>query len=365
MNQITQRPPLSDSTFYMLRAIVALIHADKMVKAEEIHFLDTLITHIGRTAEITDAQKSQLRQDLDIPVDITALLRRVTDRQDLENFVLFGGMLAMADGDMHPAEETILNRVRRSLTGETTTLPELFTEGLPGIVTQEAYGRALAGSGIAKHSRVTSMADALAAKDAGAETLAKEEARLSSSMRHTLLPGEKILAKARFHMMYMVETAIVAIVIALLTRYGIEQLFKMVVKGVETYEFLEPVAANPWWPIAWRYAGVLLGGIVFSYRMLRRCTTEIVLTDRRLLYKRGILFVRFLKIDLRQLFQTEVSQSRIGTMLNYGSVYIRVMITAQEAGREAENVQLPSIKDPHVYASTVDRAKRMLRAREG
>ena len=84
-----------------------------------------------------------------------------------------------------------------------------------------------------------------------------------------------------------------------------------------------------------------------------------------MLYKRGILFVTYTKIDLRQLFETVVNQSRLGAILNYGSVFIysNMVDTSIKGDKYDRNIVFPKIYDPHAFASRVDRAKRMLRAR--
>ncbi len=99
------RPPISDSTFQMLRCVITVAHADHVVKESERAFLRTLVAHVERGLLLTPQHMARLEEDLRVPQDIDGLLPGVTDRSDREQLVLFAGLLAQADGEMHPDEE--------------------------------------------------------------------------------------------------------------------------------------------------------------------------------------------------------------------------------------------------------------------
>src|SRR5690606_8658710 len=111
MTASPHKPVLPDSTFHMLRCVTALVHADDIVKKEERQFLQTIIRYFEGNFTITDAHKFQLMQDLETAPQIDSLLPLVTEKKDLENLVLFAGMLAKADGELHPAEEAVLKKI--------------------------------------------------------------------------------------------------------------------------------------------------------------------------------------------------------------------------------------------------------------
>jgi uncharacterized membrane protein YdbT with pleckstrin-like domain len=73
-------------------------------------------------------------------------------------------------------------------------------------------------------------------------------------------------------------------------------------------------------------AGGLL--LVFGLFMLlsawvRRVTTEIVVTDRRILFKEGFLRRRTMEMNMSKVETVDVVQSIPGRLLNYGTILIR------------------------------------------
>ena len=54
----------------------------------------------------------------------------------------------------------------------------------------------------------------------------------------------------------------------------------------------------------------------------RRWTTEIAVTDRRIIYKRGFIRRRTIEMHLDKVESVDVNQSILGRILNYGDVTI-------------------------------------------
>ena len=383
MTDSQQKPVLPDSTFHMLRCVTALVHADDVVKKEEREFLKTLIKYFEGNFTITDAHKFQLMQDLQSGPQIDTMLSMVTDKKDLENLVLFAGMLAKADGELHPEEEAVLKKIqtyKEAQSTEVTTVPaqvinappvvdiDLLAEEVRQIVKQEFYRQGIEKSGIVHKSSALSVADAFVERGSLIhpdvfDALSDKRAP-SKSTRRTLMQAEKVLSRAKFHPFYLFEGFLVSALIFWVTGIATEWGYKglAVLQGMFRFN---PEVLNPlYWNRIFMFDSWLMGGLFFSYWLLKWWATEIILTDRRLLYKRGILFVTYTKIDLRQLFETVVNQSRLGAILNYGSVFIysNMVDTSIKGDKYDRNIVFPKIFDPHAFASRVDRAKRMLRS---
>ena len=64
------------------------------------------------------------------------------------------------------------------------------------------------------------------------------------------------------------------------------------------------------------------GVVVLLVSALRRRTTELVLTDRRLIAKRGILSLETVEMNLTKVESLHVSQGLMGRLLNYGDVAV-------------------------------------------
>ena len=68
---------------------------------------------------------------------------------------------------------------------------------------------------------------------------------------------------------------------------------------------------------------VLCGlGLAFS-AWFRRWTTEIDVTDRRIVYKRGFIRRHTVEMNMDKIESVDVDQSILGCMLNYGDITIR------------------------------------------
>ncbi len=379
MTDLQQKPVLPDSTFHMLRCVTALVHADDIVKKEERQFLKTIITYFEGNYTVTDAHKFQLMQDLQNAPEIETLLPLVTEKKDLENLVLFAGMLAKADGELHPAEEAVLkkihahNAVHAAVPAQAVNAPpvvniDFLAEEVRNIVKQEFYRQGIEKSGIVHKSSALSVADAFVERGSlihpDVFDALSDKRKPSKSTRRTLMSQEKLLSRARFHPFYAVEGLFFSALVFWLTGIATEWGFKafVTIHGMLRLpaELLNPVL----WDRIFMLDSWVTSGLLLSYWLLRWWATEIILTDRRLLYKHGILFVKYTKIDLRQLFETVVNQSRLGAILNYGSVFIysNMVDTSIKGDKYDRNIVFPKIHDPHAFASRVDRAKRMLRA---
>ena len=56
---------------------------------------------------------------------------------------------------------------------------------------------------------------------------------------------------------------------------------------------------------------------------INRWTTEIAVTDRRIILKRGLIRRDTIEINTPQVESVDVSQSILGRLLNYGTVIVR------------------------------------------
>lgn len=79
---------------------------------------------------------------------------------------------------------------------------------------------------------------------------------------------------------------------------------------------------------AWIWDG--LAGIVFAgaavalfMAWFRRWTTEIAVTDRRIIYKRGFIRRRTIEMHLDKVESVDVDQTILGRIFNYGDIIIR------------------------------------------
>jgi Bacterial PH domain len=107
------------------------------------------------------------------------------------------------------------------------------------------------------------------------------------------------------------------------------------------------------WPMMPAWAGLGLGAWVTFWMMMRKWTTEIILTDKRLLYKRGFFLVNVDEVDIEQLASDYVQQSLLGRLLDYGTIHIRCI--------EASDLWLPPIARPYEFRNAIEQQKQKYR----
>jgi uncharacterized membrane protein YdbT with pleckstrin-like domain len=61
----------------------------------------------------------------------------------------------------------------------------------------------------------------------------------------------------------------------------------------------------------------------FLRAWFRRWTTEIAITDRRLVFKRGFIRRHTVEMNMQKVESVDVDQTRLGRLFNYGSVTVR------------------------------------------
>lgn len=74
----------------------------------------------------------------------------------------------------------------------------------------------------------------------------------------------------------------------------------------------------------WLAGGVAaaIGVIVILAALIRRATTELVLTDRRIIAKRGLVSRDTVEMNLGKVESVHVNQSLLGRLLDYGDVTV-------------------------------------------
>ncbi len=138
-----------------------------------------------------------------------------------------------------------------------------------------------------------------------------------SYVQSVLQPGERIIATGRLHWISY-GSAILALVCGL------------VLVGLE-YRY---------WPQHHRLiaaTAILFGGlfVVLCMRAWFVCwITEIAVTDRRIIYKRGLIYRRTEEMNMDKVASVDVDQSILGRLLDYGT--IRVIGVGGQAGRPDE-----------------------------
>lgn len=104
--------------------------------------------------------------------------------------------------------------------------------------------------------------------------------------------------------------------------------------------------------IFWICTGI--GAILFFFYVLMIATTEIGLTDKRVIYKRGFLFVKVAEMDIEEIKAVNVNNGVFGRILNYGYVLLDA--------RFVENTNLPALGDPYRFVKALNEMRTKLKS---
>ncbi len=99
-------------------------------------------------------------------------------------------------------------------------------------------------------------------------------------------------------------------------------LLLLVLAALAYWTAFQPVSAYRLW--IW-IAGFFLAcsAIALFVAWFRRWTTEIAVTDRRIIYKRGFIRRHTIEMHLDKVESVDVDQSILGRIFNYGDILIR------------------------------------------
>jgi uncharacterized membrane protein YdbT with pleckstrin-like domain len=139
------------------------------------------------------------------------------------------------------------------------------------------------------------------------------EAHAMSYIEKDLIPGEQILFKTRLHSIVLVRPLLEALVLCALGGFCIW--------GARTEQQSNPNLYEPLLIGATIYFIIALVRIVYGF--IKRNSTEMAVTNRRVLIKWGLASRRTLEILLAKVESISVDESFWGRMLGYGTIVIR------------------------------------------
>lgn len=162
-------------------------------------------------------------------------------------------------------------------------------------------------------------------------------------------PDERLIGVASIHWIYGVK--------GLLWMAGL-MFVGMSIDNLFTSMFIH-FADNPAFRVITGFSNLVfwictvLGLILFFFYVLMMATTEIGLTDKRVIFKKGFLMVDVKEVDLEEIKGAEVNNGIFGRILNYGYI----MLDA----RFVENLGLPAVSDPYRYMKALNEMRSKLK----
>ncbi len=97
----------------------------------------------------------------------------------------------------------------------------------------------------------------------------------------------------------------------------------------------------------------IFGVLMFVLYLTTMITTEIALTNKRIIYKRGWIFVKVSEADLDEMKAAGVNNGWFGRFLNYGYIELDA--------RFIKNMNFPAISDPYRFVKAANEIRGNLR----
>ena len=151
-----------------------------------------------------------------------------------------------------------------------------------------------------------------------------------SFIRKIIGPDEKFIGLGRVHWIYALKGF--AWILGLMAVAFVAD--RILLNFIGNFETTRVIGNYFFWCAA------AVGSVLSFFYFIMWIATEIGLTDKRVIYKRGLIFVDVKEVDLEEIKAAEIDSGFLGRFLNYGYVYFDA--------RFIDNVSLPAIDDPYL-----------------
>jgi len=99
---------VTESRFYMWRAVFALAHADHKITDEERLFMEGVLSE-----ELFSEEQTQvLKQDIEETQDISEMFMNISEQEDRSQFFYYARLLCWSDGDFDEQEQKIMLKLK-------------------------------------------------------------------------------------------------------------------------------------------------------------------------------------------------------------------------------------------------------------
>jgi uncharacterized membrane protein YdbT with pleckstrin-like domain len=171
-------------------------------------------------------------------------------------------------------------------------------------------------------------------------------------VQQSLGPNEELVHIGRFHWMYTVNAfmAIVwGVVISIMIIVGAALIYQQMGWFPPEMSFLEQIRGLHPAIRIFSFIVFVLGLLSFAQMMVIKATTEIAITNTRLIYKRGLIARHVGEISVDRIEGVNVLQTILGRLFDYGRLAIR--------GMGVGEVILPPIENPIKFRQAIEKAR--------
>lgn len=171
-------------------------------------------------------------------------------------------------------------------------------------------------------------------------------------VRQSLGENEELVHVAHFHWIYTfgaVLNIVVGIIIAIIIAAAAIKIQPMLLGTPAPENWIDSVRGlHPGIKIV-VFLAFLMGLFRFVQMMIVKVTTEIAITNTRLIYKRGLVARYVGELNIDRIEGVNVLQSFFGRIFGYGRILVR--------GLGVGEVLLPTIADPIRFRKAIEKAR--------
>ena len=171
-------------------------------------------------------------------------------------------------------------------------------------------------------------------------------------VQQSLGPDEELIYVGHFHWMYTVN-AFMSIIFGMIISIVLIIGGILIQKKLGHFPLDLPInVAIPELPVYIKGGAFLMfvfGVYTFAIKMVHKATTEIAITDTRLIYKTGVVARNVGEISIDRIEGVNVLQSVLGRIFGYGRLAIR--------GMGVGEVVLPPIENPIEFRQSIEKAR--------
>ncbi len=171
-------------------------------------------------------------------------------------------------------------------------------------------------------------------------------------IQQSLGPDEELVHVGQFHWMYTVSalfSILFGLVACIMFLIGAVFVYAQMGKMPHNITLIQGFALlHPGIRIV-AFIFFALGLLGFAQKMIIKATTEIAITNSRLVYKRGLIARYVGEMSVDRIEGVTVLQSILGRLLNYGRLAVR--------GMGVGEVILPPIADPIAFRQSIEKAR--------
>lgn len=171
-------------------------------------------------------------------------------------------------------------------------------------------------------------------------------------VQESLAQDEELIHVGKFHWMYTLHafSAILwGLLMSILILFGATLFYKQTGKFPPDIGWFSAIPyLHPGIRIA-AFIAFVFGLLSFAQQMVVKATTEIAVTDKRMIYKRGLVARQVGEISIDRIEGVNVMQSILGRIFDYGRVAVR--------GMGVGEVVLPPIENPVIFRKAIEKAR--------